>query len=504
MFKKIMCSLLLLTMLLTQVACAKGESQEGTGATEPIAATSTSAITEEVSAETTSGYLDQLPDTLDFKEDEVYILSRSKDWVADEVSVKELTGDLINDAIYTRNLAVEERLNVKIVNVYAPDNEENIIADVIRMQVNSNSDDYDLFAGNTNGIARYVGEGLFQNLRDLTYLDLSQPYWSQGYNEGAYVGDAQYFATGAICLSAYRFVFVTFFNKNLFDAYQLPYLYDTVNEGKWTLDKQYELSNIMYTDLNNDNVKNDKDQFGFITCGNMISVDPYWSSCNLKILSKDADNYYQFLPDIARISDAVDKINRLIWNNEGALSIPHITNDVEQEQIMQMFASDQAGMATLRLLAVENELFRNMTSLYGIVPMPKFDETQTGYYSAAHNQITVYGVPLTVTGEDLEMMGALMEALASESYKTVMPAYYEVALKTKYVSDDESAKMLDKVIDNLYLDAGFFYSDNIPFYKQMRTWIGSNNNNVSSYIKSAQRILDKQVEALNDSFRKVQ
>ena len=102
------------------------------------------------------------------------------------------------------------------------------------------------------------------------------------------------------------------------------------------------------------------------------------------------------------------------------------------------------------------------------------------------------------------MMGALMEALASESYKTVMPAYYEVALKTKYVSDDESAKMLDKVIDNLYLDAGFFYSDNIPFYKQMRTWIGSNNNNVSSYIKSAQRILDKQVEALNDSFRKVQ
>ena len=32
------------------------------------------------------------------------------------------------------------------------------------------------------------------------------------------------------------------------------------------------------------------------------------------------------------------------------------------------------------------------------------------------------------------MMGALLEAMASESAKSVTPVYYEIALKTKYVS----------------------------------------------------------------------
>jgi hypothetical protein len=289
----------------------------------------------------------------------------------------------------------------------------------------------------------------------------------------------------------------------MFDEKGLPYLYETVAKNEWTLDYHASLVEDFYEDLNGDGKRDEEDLYGHVSSAG-INVDAYWSACDLPMVQKNAEGEYEWVLDNAKISDLTDKLLYLFYESGGSYLCTEGANNTAQPGIRKMFAESRAATVTLRLLAVELDDIRNMQEHYGIVPMPKFDETQTGYYSAAHNQITVYGIPLTVTGEDLEMMGALMEALASESYKTVMPAYYEVALKTKYVSDDESAKMLDKVIDNLYLDAGFFYSDNIPFYKQMRTWIGSNNNNVSSYIKSAQRILDKQVEALNDSFRKVQ
>ena len=44
--------------------------------------------------------------------------------------------------------------------------------------------------------------------------------------------------------------------------------------------------------------------------------------------------------------------------------------------------------------------------------------------------------------------------LNAESYKTVIPAYYEVALKGKYSRDAESAEMLDLIFESRVIDIG--------------------------------------------------
>ena len=56
----------------------------------------------------------------------------------------------------------------------------------------------------------YTAENHFANLKELQYLDLSRPYWSQGFNEAASIGDKQYFVTGAASLSTYRFISVSY------------------------------------------------------------------------------------------------------------------------------------------------------------------------------------------------------------------------------------------------------------------------------------------------------
>ena len=146
-----------------------------------------------------------------------------------------------------------------------------------------------------------------------------------------------------------------------------------------------------------------------------------------------------------------------------------------------------------------------MTSLYGIVPVPKLDETQDGYYSYAHDTMTAYGIPLTVVGDELEMVGAFLEAMGSESYRTLTPAYYELALKTKYVSDEQSVKMLDDIVNNFYVDAGVLYTKKISsFHQNMRTWVGTGKNTVASMIKATEKAIAKQLDTLNEGMAKLQ
>ena len=47
-----------------------------------------------------------------------------------------------------------------------------------------------------------------------------------------------------------------------------------------------------------------------------------------------------------------------------------------------------------------------------------------------------------------------MEAISCESYNSVIPVYYEIALKTKYSRDDQSGKILDMLMRNRVYDWG--------------------------------------------------
>ena len=216
MLKRSIAILLAILTVLPLVACGKAAS-EGSETTTAATTAATQATTTAVEETTTEGYAikDNLPEDLKFTGETISIISRGRSWCKDEVSVEALTGDVINDAIYNRNAAVEDRLGVKIVNYLTTDNDNYSITETIRKQVQAGTNEYNLFANSVYATIMYTADNLFQDMTELTYLDLEQPYWSQGFNEAASIGEAQYFATGAICLSLYRFVFVTFFNKNI-------------------------------------------------------------------------------------------------------------------------------------------------------------------------------------------------------------------------------------------------------------------------------------------------
>ena len=59
---------------------------------------------------------------------------------------------------------------------------------------------------------------------------------------------------------------------------------------------------------------------------------------------------------------------------------------------------------------------------------------------------------------DVEFVGTITEAMAAESYKQVIPAFYETALLTKFTRDNESQEMIELILSNVKFDFGNIYT----------------------------------------------
>ncbi len=481
--KRILSALLATLMLSsTLVSCATTDEPDDTGSS-----LTTAAVTEE-----DTGLRDNLPDDLDYDDEEITFLSNARAETLAEIAVEKVMGEPVNDAVFERNMTVENRLGVKIVNIEEPGG----AVDKVATAVKANSREYDVMAAECYLTLAKTIEGIFADLNGTEYLDLEQPWWSQGLNETISHQDSQYVAAGSMLLSLYRFGFVTVFNKRLFTDASQPLLYDLVENGTWTLDKQIELIPLFHRDNGNGVQDLEGDIYGFITT-DFTNVDAYWSACQLQIIGKDADNEYEFVFDSARVFDAADKLIKLYHDTDSGIYAAFHT-DEEWITIRQMFADGYGAMATFRLLELENEVMRNMTDEFGVAPIPKYDEAQKEYRTLLHDQFTVIAIPTTVSGKRLDMVSATLEALSSTGYRIVKPVYYEETLRTKIAQDPQSAEMMDIIVNGVYIDAGIIYVSSLNyFHHELRNIVKSGQNDTVSRFKSKSKLASKIIAQIN-------
>lgn len=489
----------LASLLLLGTFASCGEAVE-TPESVPAATKADTVVTE---AETE--LTDALPNDLDYGEDEVVILSRYREgWTSGEIAVEGLNSEPVNDAVYERNKAVEERLNVKIVNVTEVNDDAYVVVDKAALAVRANTHEYDILAA-----ACYVSineslSGTFADMRKSMYLDFDKPWWSQGFNEVVEYQGAQFTALGDALLSQYRFAFVTLFNKDLFTDVNQPFLYEEVENGSWTLDKQLSLIPLFHKDNGNGQQDEDGDIYGLVSC-DYVSTDPYWSACMVDIIKKNGDGEYEFVFDSGKLHDVGEKVLRIFYETDGGTyDYKMETLNTEQDKIRDMFARGGAAMATIRILELENESIRGMEQEFGVVPMPKFSEEQNQYRTLLHDQFTVLSILNTATEEQVDEASAVLEAMASTSHKTVRPAYYETTLRTQIAKDPQSAEMFDIIIDNIYIDAGIIYTKALnTFHDYFRRIIGSGENTVVSEYKSVSIQTKRALNLMSDRLERV-
>jgi hypothetical protein len=233
---QILCMLLAALTVSGSVILASCSDKSVSGSQADDTAADTAAVTqEEIKRENTP---DDLPADLDYKGAVIDVLARNKNWFLYEMTVDELNGEVVNDAVYNRDSMVSERLNIDI--------NYNLQTDVTGMAskaILAGSDDYDIVVGSAVEIVQYGAKGQYYNLlgNNVPNLNLEQPWWAQYYTEQANIGGRVFFITGDLALSLRQLAFVTFFNKQMVENYNLENPYDLVTAGTWTIDKQAEI-----------------------------------------------------------------------------------------------------------------------------------------------------------------------------------------------------------------------------------------------------------------------
>ena len=444
---------------------------------------------------------DSLPSDLDFDGSEVRVFYRNGDVdTAAEFSADELTGEVVNDAVFNRNNSVQERLNIKMVLSPANLSRHNGGDSKIRPSIKAGSNDYDLIANHMYNTMPMIMEGLFLPLNKLDYIEFSQPWYNSIFTEESSLNGNTYAVMGDLGQTMISGAFVMFFNKSLLDEYfngEIN-LYETVNEGKWTLDEMTSICSQVYTDTNGNGEADEEDVFGhFFTDTKTLGADSFYGAAKLGFFEKNDEGKYVYKRADARTIEFTEKMHKLLFEDNNTIRTPN--ND---DTIMDMML-DRHTVFTTWMLSGINYL-RDMEDSFGIIPMPKLDEEQDIYTAYTHDGSYAFTIP--VTEQNPDMVAAFLEAMSAESYRTVTPAYFETAIKSKYSRDSETAQMLDLVVSGIYLDFSYIFGQSLSVSIDMaRTLLSSSTNceNAASTLEKSTKSANKAADKVIDKFAKL-
>lgn len=456
--KKIISIILFSAILLSFAACASDTKKDAADTTKAPLST-------EPGSDTAYYEPDELP-ALNFGGEKIVFLTREnlekKEGVnvtfhESTFTVEDLNSNVLNDSIYNRELFVEDRLGVEIEN-YAV---EDVDAEFEKM-IGSGDDVYDAVVADNAGLSIYVFKDYLTDLYSVDYLDTTKPWWSQNFNREAELLGSLYLTTGSLCLSLYKNTYAVYYNKNLAENYSmgkpdLANLYGIVDAGKWTFDKFTQLGGDLYVDVNGNTVRDLDDIYG-IAYDRYFPIDAIWSGFDIRVFSRTDDGWFDFDVNTDKMYTALDKIFVLINELEGSITA-NVGTDAETSYSCDRpelhFANGTNLFLVERLGYAEKETMRNMQDDYGVLPYPKYDENQKEYYSFTHDFYGAVVIPNTNGNPDT--VGAVLEAMASFSYRDTIPAYLDTVLKGQYMSDPQSRRMIDTVVDGIYIDAAWIY-----------------------------------------------
>ncbi|HHW25187.1 MAG TPA: hypothetical protein GXX22_07015 [Clostridiales bacterium] len=438
-----------------------------------------------------------LPSNLNFNGEQINIWYFTKNSDAAERFVDiegDLNGDVVDEALYNRNLRVEEKLNVDLVftdpGVYSSD-----VGNHLRSMVMTGDTTYDIYNIIQWNSAILVTEGMYRNLIDLPYVDVEKPWWSEYYIKEVNIGkNNRYFLCGDISIDMIRCIGCMYFNKVIYNDYygDPDELYRLVLDGKWTLDKLHNYTKEVYADLNtNDRVDQD-DQFGLLL-NNYNNIDILFYAAGLRVTARDEDDIPYLVLNNERTASAIEAIYNLCYDNQGTWIGDPANNNLAFNNGYSLF---------LMGFLYTSEQLRNMQQDYGIIPAPKFDEAQKDYAAVVHDIAILVCLPQSVPNEKLEPIGAVLELMGYESYKTVTPAYYEIAMKTKYTRDALSSQIIDLLHDSYMTDIAYVFGDSFYRFGYIgREMIANKQNNFASYYSKREKAALKNMEKLIEAYQ---
>ena len=419
---------------------------------------------------------------------------RITDYEEYPLDTDEQSGNVINDAIYERNMLAEEKFKIKITHTSYPYSKYTDVGNLLLNSGRAQSDDGDLYYVVFANAYKGILEGAVPPASALPCIDMTQPWYFQALNKSLNVDGVALLAYNAFDKNPGGKGLV--FNQRIISDIGLDSPYKLVDAGTWTYDRFYEYITKGGSDLDGDGQTGDADRYGFIT-----STDDYtdfiYYGAGMKLM--DFSSGKPVINRDEKLFDMYQKAVRYLDENYTILDVFKAWGQKTESQTkgVQQFI----GGHGMFIMAYTSTLIQlgDMEDDYGIVPYPKWTETQSQYYAGMDG--SRIAVPCTASS-DLERVSIVKEYLAVESLNVNYPAYYEISLKNRYVRDEDSVQMLEIITNAMTYDMGAALD-----YTAVRgPWmdcISSHSDAFASAVASNLPRAEQVIETLNENIAKL-
>ncbi|MCQ2456087.1 MAG: hypothetical protein MJ096_01900 [Clostridia bacterium] len=440
MKKRIFSLLLILVLVMTSfVACGSDGKNDGKGDGTDVAATETSGEEKNEFAEI-ENYVDELASGVNYNGQTFTYIGFGDDFPAEEA----ITGELYNDAAYSREIALEEKFGIEFSNLITENGD--YTTDMVAREVMAGGTSYDL----AKGLMMTVGQPLMlQNaLMDVSgfqTIDLSQPWWLQSLEEVYTLYDKLYFLSGSIVCNHFLDASCMMFNKQVAENYGITGIYDIVENREWTIDKMLEVASVIPTNTDGSGT------WRFCLYPYRSVGEDLLFSAGFTISSRDEEGNL-YIPDALPkdLSDFADKVSAFLGDDTQTCATRILKGEMEDTNVKYGYKGIEGIFEDNKILFMfgSTELatqLRNLDVEFGVIPEPMRDEFQKDYISSGNGSGWCVYVPKVV--RDVEFVDVITEAMAALSDEYIRPAYLEKMLKGRSTDDVESRRYIDIVFN---------------------------------------------------------
>lgn len=333
-------------------------------------------------------------------------------------------GTVLSAAKHERNRKVEEQWNVSIVPSIV---DANSFQTLVQAAVQADEYYADLLMIPQYMIGSFVADGSIMNLNSMPFLDLEQPYFNASSVEAATIGHKIYAAAGAASFEESTLTGM-YFNRGLFETLGIDSPYAAVYDGVWTWDRFFAIT----ASLSDINEANGAAYASFAThaAAESLPATVFFSAGGRFVRSDGKAS-----PTLAYSAEDASIAERV----RALFADPNAHKDTETG--VTKFYTGESLFLLDRLYIMT--WMPNGTQNWGVLPMPKADETQADYISPVDKESLFFAAQKNTA--DAERTAIILSALNAASYDLISDAYIDYAMY-HLIRDNDSANMLEILI----------------------------------------------------------
>ena len=491
-------AMLMLASATTLTACSDAGT-DNTDTSDPTAQTASPSAEEETEAETDAADAraavpDDLPEK-DFDGRTFYVLGTDESNYGAYIAVEELNGEVVNDAVYSRNLAIEERFNAKVGRNSAGTAADAYTTASTMIKTAAQAGDTDSFHLVSYHVVEAGGvavQGYFMNWYDIPYINFEKPWWSDSTVNDLSMNNHCFLAVGDAAVSSISQTYCVIFDKDAAKNYAIEDVYGTVREGKWTVDYINNICTTVTLDVDGDGQMTEADYYG-LSSSPYSNVNTYLWAFDNQIFTKNEEGVLELSYYNERLVRIFEEVYALFKETNGVwapVGNGHFVGIDQFRNYGSLFTNALLSFTTTYLADYEHE--------YGIIPYPKLDEAQARYKTMVDGNHEAMAIAKNAV--DLEFIGVMTEVMCAEAYKQIVPAYYDVCLKQRYASSPDDAEMIELCVDSRVFDLGYVYDNwkGVSFY--MESLINAGNKDITSHYQKNEKAASKYYQKVVDMF----